>query len=160
MTHSWKLKPFFSAFYECQDQSSTYRRGLGGNFQPFFRWFPCPHIYDLSNRIFHQHRNGPHQRTSRFSFVLPIYDWDSPWKKHKISNLGGHSTWQENASKYISMKQLNFVWGTKTLIQNNHTEAKLLLQLTSTEMLTPPENLQLLHLKNKTFSYIWSYKTT
>lgn len=67
-----KIQTIFSDFYECQDQSSTYRRGLGGNFQPFFRWFPCPHIYDLSNRIFHQHQNGPHQRTKRFSFVLPI----------------------------------------------------------------------------------------
>lgn len=158
-----KIKTIFSDFYECQDQSSTYRRGLGGNFQPFFRWFPCPHIYDLSNRIFHQHQNGPHQRTSRFSFVLPIMI-GIPHEK----SIRFHLSLQLRRAFSLTRKchQIYIYEATKLCMRHENsdskqsTEAKLLLQLTSTEMLTPPENLQLLHLKSKTFSYIWSSKTT
>ena len=36
------------SFLQCQNQSSDFRRGLGGTFQPFFRWISCQCFHPTS----------------------------------------------------------------------------------------------------------------
>lgn len=130
-----------------------YRRGLGGSFQPFFRWFSCPHIYPtaffLNTKVDH---SIVRQDPVSMKIVIPHE------KNHMISssqafNLRGAIFLAKKCQQHIFMKQLSFARRHETPNSKQSRRSKVTITIDiKRKDFKLPEYQQLLNFKWVSFS--------